>query len=149
MYAERSEEVSVNKLHYYIFSAKRGELKSKSGTLPPSQNPLQQHCRHVNYVVGIWRCWDEAIPAIPSLTGRGWHTENDHLAYTWMTCQPTPSDVLKIIICDCKKQCATPACPCEALGIVCIEACKLQGCNNCAPLETEDVASESDSDSDD
>ena len=135
LYATRVNVTSVNKLRYHIFSAKRGDLNSCS--LPPSQDPLKQHCLRANYVCAIWHRSLEQAPAIPSPVGHGWKTDADNkLSYVWMTCAPAPADVLKMTFCECKNECIKPSCPCASLGIACIEACKLQDCSNFHAFES-------------
>lgn len=129
LYAARTNISSVNKLRYHIYCAKRGDLNSSS--LPPSKDPLKQHCRRANYVAGIWQRSLEPQPSVPSPSKYGWNENTDgELSYKWMTCSPAPEGVLKMIICECRQECKKPYCPCANSGIVCIEACRLQACEN-------------------
>ena len=149
LYAARTMISSVNTLRYHIFSAKRGNLHSKSNILPPSQDPLKQHCLRANYVAGIWKRSLEPMPDIPSPIGYGWKENNDgQLSYLWMTCSPAPAEILKMIVCDCRSKCTPPSCPCASAGITCIEACNLKECENFLVMDDRVECNDEDSDDD-
>ena len=61
-------------------------------TIPPTQDSLMQHCKHVVYQAGIWTTSDMAQQQTPSPEGQGWTLDGDKMASSMdNTTQPVVS----------------------------------------------------------
>ena len=85
-----------------------------------SEQTISQH-----YGAGVLK----ALPQSPRqliLVG----VEDGKLAIDWMTGEPAPMAVLKLLSCQYKRVCRLPSCTCLANGLRCTNMCQLQECTN-------------------
>lgn len=69
------------------------------------------------------------------------------LGIDWMSGQPAPEAVLKLLSCPCTRSCRLPNCSCLVNGLKCTDMCRLPECDN--RREEEAVTVEVDADDDD
>ena len=68
----------------------------------------------------------------------GWHLTSKRLDPRQTDLPPAPQDLLKVIRCNCKKDCSSKRCKCRIHGLECSVACgqcKGFGCSNSPTLE--------------
>ena len=54
----------------------------------------------------------------------------DALTATWMAEKPAPEELLLLITCHCHTGCSSGHCSCIRSGLLCIDACKCDNCEN-------------------
>lgn len=136
---------SINELRYRLFCSKRGNIESDH--LPPCADCLYKHAYRANYQTAIRRWSLENRPEIPSPLRHGWIQDENKLGIDWMSGQPAPEAVLKLLSCSCTRSCRLPNCSCLANGLKCTDMCRLPECDH--RREEVPVAVEVDADDDD
>lgn len=144
MYSSRPGTNSINELRYRLFCSKRGNIESDH--LSPCADCLYKHACRANYQTAIWRRSLENRPEIPSPLRHGWIQDENKLGIDWMSGQPAPEAVLKLLSCPCTRSCRLPNCSCLVNGLKCTDMCRLPECDN--RREEEAVTVEVDADND-
>ena len=107
-----------------------------------SQCPLQvTPCTNTakGKLPAIIRHFLKGIMSAHSPIGNGWHVEDRELKVTWMTKNPAPESVLKVVHCSCKQsKCEMGRCSCMSARLSCMDLCPCQNCANIS-METEDI----------
>lgn len=135
MYNAGKKIKCLNELRHVIFL--KNIVKEKAvnlASLPPTNDAAAQHCFRVYLQVQKWLSND----LLPEQWG--WK-KGKILTPNMMTKPPAPSEILKIIFCNCKKGCGN-ACSCRKAGLFCTEACgacKNDTCTNIPPVESEEI----------
>ena len=124
MYSKASFQ-SVNELKYHLFCTRT----TQSSQLPPTKDALSKHVLRVNYQAAIWKSALEDQFNIPSPRGNGWFVDadNNQISIDWMSQEPDPKGLMKMVSCKCTKSC-TSRYSCRHAGLVCPDIC---GCINC------------------
>ena len=135
LYGQSSAE-NVNDARYRAFCMASSALPELS--MPPTSDALHQHCKRANYQAAKMRHSLKGIMSAPSPNGNGWHIEDGELKVTWMTTNPAPESVLKVVHCSCKQsKCETGRCSCMSARLSCTDLCRCQNCANIS-MEKED-----------
>ena len=104
--------------------------------LPPTSNAAKYHSFRVYLQVQIWLGVNYSKHLSPE--NWGW-TVRDRVLYPITTdLPPAPDNILKVVKCGCKGDCASMRCTCRKNGIECSSACsgcKGLNCTNCSAIE--------------
>ena len=138
----------MNTARYTVFCSPN---KVSEINLPPTKDELSLHIRRANYQTAIWRASLESQMDIPSPTEHGWFETEGLLKVKWMSKNPAPQEVLKVMFCKCTTGCKTQQCSCHQAQMKCTDLCKCQQnadiqCHNANQKPSEDSSSESDTD---
>lgn len=138
--------VSLNSLRFVTFKDKITRVQQKSqvllSSLPPTEDAAELHIKRVFLQIQIWLGF--------KLNPLEWGWElNGANGYKpiFMSQEPLPDDLKKIMFCSCTTSCGK-ACGCRKAGLRCTVACKNccgNDCDNCDPsgsnsLENDDEA---------
>lgn len=122
LYGQSSAD-NVNDARYKAFCMASSALPELS--MPPTSDALYQHCKRVNYQAAIMRHSLKGKMCAPSPVGNGWHLEDGELTVMWMTRNPAPDSVLKVVHCSCKQgKCETGRCSCMSARLTCTDLCR-------------------------
>jgi len=84
-------------------------------------------------------------------TAWGWRKQDSQLVPIAMTQQPGPPELMKVVRCNCRKDCSSSHCSCRRNGIHCLAACGHchgSNCTNADRLAVVDDISENEEDQD-
>jgi len=115
---------SLNSLRYTRYMEKARLCPVLPEKLPPTERAAYYHCLRVHLQVIVW-----TTPGCKATEPSewGWKMEGGRLTPIATDLEPAPSDLLKVIRCNCKSsvanQCFTNLCTCRKNGLHCITAC--------------------------
>jgi len=115
---------SLNSMRYTRYMEKARLSAVLPEKLPPTERAAYYHCLRVHFQVVVWTTLG-STDIEPSEWG--WKMEGGRLTPIATDLEPAPSDLLKVIRCNCKSlvtnQCLTNLCTCRKNGLHCITAC--------------------------
>ena len=122
LYGGKQSE-TLDELRYRLFCSKVavGTQCIQIHTLPPTSAAAKHHSLRVYYQVQEWVGASQL-----DATNFGWKLEKGKLVPITCDLPAAPSELLKIIRCECKGNCDSNRCSCFRLGIKCSP-----GCENC------------------
>ena len=95
----------------------------------------------------IWKRCLHKFQNFPEPEGHGWSYKDGDLCKVWMNGSPAPEAVLKLLSCECSRNCTDESCPCVQNGLSCTDMCKRKDCENSHPeVSVEEDGSDSDLD---
>ena len=128
LYGATTRINTLNEFRYKCFIKETTKLKKINlAVLPPSEDAANLHFKRVYYQVQTWL--DNKLQA----EDWGWKREDTGMIPIFMTQDPAPSELLKMIFCGCKSGCAN-MCGCRKAGLFCTIACSTcsgTDCLNC------------------
>ena len=81
----------------------------------------------------------EIEPDMHDPDGHGWALVDGCLNVHWMDNEPAHNEILKLVVCECRRQKCADKCQCLQLQIPCTDICKCKSeCNNQNMTETVD-----------
>lgn len=101
--------------------------------LPPTASASRFHSYRVYFQVQEWACLGRNFFLVPQEWG--WELQQGQLFPTTTDVPPAPEDLLKVVRCNCKKDCSSGNCSCRKHGLVCTTACgecRGESCTNVA-----------------
>ena len=125
VYCKTSKSQSLKELRWELFC--KGKEAEK---LPPTQATLIPHVSRANYVCHCWKNCRRSMQALPTPEGHGWLSENDNCVPVLCLKKPAPNEMLELIKCGCKSDCATGHCSCRKNNLKCTPACSCEDCSN-------------------
>ena len=99
---------SVNQLRYHMFCCKA----ALTSQLPPTHDALHKHLLCSNFQACIWRRALLGQPDVPSPHGHGWKVREEGIEIDWISQQPAPAELLKLVSCSCHTGCTSRQCSC-------------------------------------
>ena len=124
---------NVNTIRYNIFSK---SSNPQSHYLPPTQDALKKHIMRANYQTAIWRNAFSHDPLSVSPEGKGWKFQDGEVKIDWMSQQPAPTAILKLVACNCTTGCQIQRCSCHKNGLPCTDVCGCEdNCENTVQIE--------------
>ena len=112
-------DTSLNELRQRMLIDKIVNAKTfvKPKRLPPTEGASKFHSYRVYHQVQTWRI-NQLTP-----TAWGWMKVNDVLLPKTTMLPPAPPSLMKIIRCNCSKDCSSRRCSCKRNGLSCTSAC--------------------------
>lgn len=141
-YGAPAKEVSLNAYRYRSFLKSVATIKPDISCLPPTEGAVKQHSLRTFHQVQQW-LGNNLPPQV-----YGWKIEMNCLVPVHSELAAAPQDILKMIFCRCKKDCASAKCGCKKANLKCSIACQnCQGnCLNGVPVvDSEDEEEQEDS----
>ena len=127
---------SLNQLRFQRFSEKISSALTEvdASTLPPTKDSADYHSLRVFLQVCMWKnCGTDLLPE-----RWGWKMIDNEYVPVTMDNPPAPDYLLKIIKCNCQKDCSSRSCSCRKYQLPCNIACgscKGVACTNTSPIE--------------
>ena len=111
-------DISLNELRQRMLIDKIVNAKTfvKPKRLPPPEGASKFHSYRVYHQVQTWRT-NQLTP-----TYWGWMKVNDVLLPKTLMLPPAPPSIMKIIRCNCSKDCSPRRCSCKRNGLSCTSA---------------------------
>ena len=104
--------------------------------LPSTLDAAKYHCQRVYYQLMVWMNMDYGMD--PSEWG--WQAVNNKLIPMMMQRKAAPENLLKVIHCNCLKECKSSCCSCKRYELQCTAACGRCQTENCNSLNnTQDI----------
>jgi len=115
------DDESLTSLRYRILSKKIASSKSfvAPERLPPTASSTKFHSLRVYYQVMTWIGKERDMNVI----NWGWKLVDNNLKPIMTDKDAAPSQLLKMIHCNCKTACGTLRCSCRVYGLSCTHAC--------------------------
>ena len=122
---------SLESLRYSMFVKKIASAKSfvTPERLPPTSSSTKFHCHRTYYQIMEWIGSEGDM----DVTKWGWIQEDNQLVPLMTDMDAAPSNLLKMIHCNCHSACRTARCSCRRYGLPCHSACgpcQLDACDN-------------------
>ena len=113
-------------------SNKDGKTRMSS----PTNGTAKKHILHSYLQYHDWILLN-SMTLLP--TDLGWKVNSEGSFSPVFSTEPVaPEELLKMTVCNCKKNCSTTRCSCRSMGIKCIVACGTCNGSNCSNSTKED-----------
>lgn len=116
-----------------------GKTQVQAKCLPPTSSAARYHSYRVYFQVQEWATLGKEPCLEPE--DWGWELRDNQLLPVTTNQPPAPPDLLNMIRCNCKKDCATGKCSCRKHGLACTTACgecRGNSCSNSVQFEDSD-----------
>ena len=102
LYDKTSSLESVNEVRRELLCQKNRTMEN----IPPTQDALLQHSKHVAYQAGIWTTSDLAQQQPPSPEGHGRTCDEEHQSWVpvWITLPVSSRACSELVKCGCKSE---------------------------------------------
>ena len=120
--AKTENELKRIRYQRYIQKVLKKKVAVEARDLPPTSAAARFHSLRVYLQCREW-CGDVRNPE-----HWGWKINGKNIYPIYTDNPPAPSDILKIIRCNCSAGCSTSRCSCRRQGLTCSSSC---GCTSC------------------
>ena len=129
------EDDSLNTLRCFKYLQKLSASKSalEPKRLPPTAAAAQFHSLRTYFQVQVWLTLTDEKSVSICPTDWGWEVKESLMFPLYTDAAAAPEDLLHVVKCNCKMDCATSRCSCRRHGLVCAEGggeCRGDSCMN-------------------
>ena len=135
---------TVDEAKYTLFCQKQKQNEN----LPTTSNSLGHHIEQSNFQAYIWKNCLTQMQNLPSPNGLGSLIQEGTFVPLLMSREPAPVALLELTASKCKKSACrrSDICQCEAVSLVCTEACLCMAGEYCENVQNTDYINDSDGD---
>lgn len=129
------EDDSLNTLRCFKYLQKLSTSKSalEPKRLPPTVSAAQFHSLRTYFQVQVWLTLTDEKSVSICPTDWGWEVKEGLMFPLYTDAAAAPEDLLHVVKCNCKTDCATSRCSCRRHGLFCTGGCgecRGDGCMN-------------------